>query len=467
MSTTITPPTTTEITDRLRHVLTFRLDDGTLKRNTAKASQRQVERHLLAKIGAFLKRPIDVEDITPDLAEMLVKQYQRDGIKVKSIQLRLEWFDKTNAVANALGITKRHDFSEISILRGFDWTKNRAGIPTPEIPAEARRGRPSYRKMTLVQMLEKHYQPERLTGKSPNTTRLYRHSINAFSKYLLRPATVADLNTETVTQFLSFMIAETKLSRHTIQKDRTQLCVLWGYAAKKGWLTEFPQIASINCPDRIPDSWSDDEIKALFDACKAQKGMIGSSIPASDWWLALLSAIYDSAERISAIMQTESTSLDSSGYLTVKGEHRKGSKRDKRYRLQPITVERIKAIKRPGEKLLFPWPYSYVYLFKRYGQILESAGLPNNRRSKFHKVRRTVVSNFESAGGNGTELCDHQNRSVTKRSYLNPDVIKTIQPADVLPAFGEDAPKVETPASMPEDADKLAQILAILNAPKS
>lgn len=454
-----------EITDRLRNVLNHRLDGDTVKPVTTKTSQRKVERHLLPQIYSFFKRAIDVDDINPDLAELLVRQWQRDGIKVKSIRLRVEWFDKTNAVAHVMGIQERFDFTEISVFRVQDWTKTRAAIPTPESPAEAKRGRPSKQKMTLLDLLNDHYQPERLVGKSPNTTRLYRHSINAFSKYLGRPAVVADLNTDTVSKFLNFMLAETKLSRHTIQKDRTQLCVLWGFAAKKGWLTEFPQIASINCPDRIPDSYNDDEIKALMNACKAQKGMVGS-IPASDWWLTLLSVIYDSAERIGAIMQTEATALDSSGYLTVKGEHRKNSKRDKRYRLQPITVERIKAIKRPGEKLLFPWPYSYVYLFKRYGKILESAGLPNNRRSKFHKVRRTTASRFEAQHGNATELLDHQSRSTTKKAYLDPSVIKTMQPADVLAPFGEDAPKVETPASMPDEA-KLAQIMAILNAPKS
>ena len=119
--------------------------------------------------------------------------------------------------------------------------------------------------------------------------------------------------------------------------------------------------------------------------------MIGS-VPACDWWLALISTLYDSGERIGAVMQTASSDLDSSGYLTVRGEHRKGSKRDKKFRLQPITLERIQAIQRPGYKRLFPWPYCYMYLFSLYGKVLESAGLPNNRRSKFHKLRRTVAS---------------------------------------------------------------------------
>ncbi|HBJ33740.1 MAG TPA: hypothetical protein DDZ51_03040, partial [Planctomycetaceae bacterium] len=431
-----------------------------------KDSRRRIELLLLARMHEFLRRPVDIEDINPDICEVLVKQWQREGVLVKSIRLRIEWFDRANAVAHALGLQKRFDFTNISLLRGYDWTTSRAGIPTPEAPTEVKRGRPVKRQMTLLATLTDHYQPERLTGRSANTTRLYKHSINAFSKYLCRPARVADLNTETVCKFLNFMLTETKLARATIQKDRTQLCTLWNWCAKKGWLTEFPQIASINCPDRIPDSWTDEEIKALMNACKLQQGMIGS-IPACDFWLALLSVIHDSAERIGALLKTEASDLDSSGFLTVRGEHRKGSKRDKQYRLQPITVERLEAIRRPGQKRLFPWPYCYMYIFSLYGKVLESAGLPNNRRTKFHKIRRTTASNFEAAGGNATELLDHNNRSTTTKAYLNPSVLKTMMPADVLAGFGEDAAIAVQPEAMPEDADKLAQILAILNAPKS
>lgn len=449
------------ITDRLKKVLGLRMDQGALKKNTFKASQRSVERYLLARIHSFLRRPIDVEDVTPDLAEMFVKQWHREGMKIKSIRLRTEWFDRVNAVANAMGLQERFDFSEIGVLRGWDPTKSRQGQPIPETPSEAKRGRPSHLKMTLVSLLDDHYAPERLTGKSPNTVRLYKHSINAYSRHLGRSATVGDLNTKTISAFLDFLLTGTKLARATIQKDRTQLVALWNWAAKKGWLAEFPQIASVNVPDRLPDSWSDDELKALVKACEAQTGMIGD-IPASQYWLALLSVVHDTAERIGALLQTAAADLDPSGCLTVRGEHRKGSKRDKRYRLQPITVERLKAIRRPGVKLLFPWPYSYGYIFGRFGKVLDSAGLPNNRRTKFHKIRRTTASNLEAAGGNATELLDHANRSTTKKSYLNPAVLKSVQPADVLAALGEDAAIIVQPEAGQPDSTADGELLAKL-----
>ncbi len=102
---------------------------------------------------------------------------------------------------------------------------------------------------------------------------------------------------------------------------------------------------------------------------------------------------------------------------------------------------------------VFFWPYCPAYVFKRFGELLEDAGLPNTRRNKLHKIRRTAASNFEAAGGNATDLLDHDSRKTTKKSYLDPKVIKSIQPADIMPGIGE------KPESTKPDGPDLTQLL--------
>ncbi|GAA4455375.1 hypothetical protein GCM10023156_29270 [Novipirellula rosea] len=246
---------------------------------------------------------------------------------------------------------------------------------------------------------------------------------------------VADLNPKTVPDWLQWLLDNTELAAATVEKDRTHICALWTFAAKKGWLAEFPDIRPIPCPERVPDAWTDDELLRLFRACQSARGRIGK-VKANQYWPALLSVIYDTGERIGAVLEIRRDDIDAQGWLTVRGEHRKGKTRDKRFKLRPETIERVEAIRVFAQERVFEWPYSDGYLWTKFGKILEAAGLPNNRRSKLHKIRRTTASNFEAAGGNATALLDHQHRRTTKR-YLDPRVVKETQPADILPGIGE------------------------------
>jgi hypothetical protein len=71
-------------------------------------------------------------------------------------------------------------------------------------------------------------------------------------------------------------------------------------------------------------------------------------------------------------------------------------------------------------------------LWPAYTEILKRAGLPHDRKSKFHRMRRTVASFFEAAGANATALLGHSARSVTE-GYLDPRLVRTPQPSELLP----------------------------------
>ncbi|TWU39161.1 site-specific tyrosine recombinase XerD [Novipirellula aureliae] len=394
---------------------------------------RKTIRSIEAAFESVFLRPMQLEDINPDVAMMLVNRWKREGMSLDMLHRRHEWFRDRNATAVALGWSKSQDFSGINIGRSEAWQASRQAVPVPK-PLKGSRTK-SKTTMPLLDFLNEHYRPTRLVGKSINTVRLYRHSINAFSRWLGRAAVLGDLNNKTVSDFLYWSLENTELAAATVEKDRSQLCVLWTFAAKRGWLKEFPEINAIPCPKRVPDAWSDDEMVQLMEACESAPGRIGK-VDANKYWPALVSFIYDTGERISATLALERQYLEADGWVTIRGEHRKGKTRDKRFRLRPITLERIDSIKVFGQKNVFFWPYNYDYIFTRFGKILETAGLPNNRRNKFHKIRRTTASNFEAAGGNATALLDHSHRRTTL-AYLDPRVIKETHPADIVPGIGE------------------------------
>ncbi|WP_436716388.1 tyrosine-type recombinase/integrase [Roseiconus lacunae] len=412
--------------------------------------QQRLTPTITADFATVVRKAMEVEDINPDVFAMLMTKWKRESVRTGSIERRLKWFVHQNRVAAELGWGELHDFSGIHVSRTRHWTENRYNMPTPE-PLPKSKDESEKRSMTLQEFLDDHYVPARLVGKSKRTIKMYGMCINAFGKWLGRQPVIEDLTTETVSRFLQWLMENTELSLATIEKDRVQLSAMWRYAARKNILPEYPDIMPIRVPDRVPDAWSDNDMKTLMESCEKTEGNIGE-IPASIFWPALVSVIYDTAERISAVMQIRHSDIDSDGWLTVRGEYRKGKTRDKRYKLRPETLERIASIRAVSNGKVFPWPYYPNYIWPKFGGVLEAAGLPNNGRTKFHKLRRTTASNFSAAGGDAQALLDHSSRRTTMR-YLDPKRLKEVMPADLLPGIGEEKPAETT--DTPDESERL------------
>jgi hypothetical protein len=72
------------------------------------------------------------------------------------------------------------------------------------------------------------------------------------------------------------------------------------------------------------------------------------------------------------------------------------------------------------------------------GKICKRAGLPQNRRSKFHRIRKTTASFYQAAGGSAQSLLDHSSPAVTRR-YLDPRIVAPKPAHELLPKVGAPA----------------------------
>lgn len=457
-----------EIEPTFANLLLFTLSTSgeLIRRRPGSGKTVQIANEIRVEAESFLRREMVPQDVNAEICELLVMRWKRSRMRGQSINSRFRWFEKCNAVAAALGWADVIDFSHIKPTRIVDWTSTRLNVDLPEFTPEPNSDvdpeHSGESRMLLLDMLEKHYMPARLVGKSKNTIRLYRVCIRNFSRWLGRQPIVGDLNIETVGAYLQHALDNTDLSPHTIEKERAEFTSFWNFAAKRGWLKTFPDIPSINCPKRIPDAWTDDEMTRLMKACETARGMIGSN-QAKHYWPALVSTIYDSGERISATLSILQTDIDGNGWLTVRGEYRKGKTRDKRYRLRPATLKRI-AKMNAGKAPVFDFPFHPNYIYNLYSELLDDAGLPSTRRDKFHKIRRTTASNFEAAGGNATALLDHTDRRTTE-AYLDPRLLKEVQPADIVPGIGE-GPTEHSSQPEQDDSALVDQFRSFLNQQK-
>lgn len=267
-----------------------------------------------------------------------------------------------------------------------------------------------------------------LRARSPRTKYLYVSTINSFEKFLERKALVSDFNDVTVNKYLTWH-RERGHTPATCNKERHNILAMWRFAYRKKILEDWPDVRSEPVPKRTPLAWTQKEIESLFMACRMLDGDYGT-IPARLWWRGLLLVLWDSAERITAIMGLSWECFDKDmTWLHIPASLRKGKHEDRVYKMGTETTETLKAIRKHAKgKDVFPWPFSETYLWNRFSKLLKLAKLGSGKMSMFHRIRRSVASHYEAAGGDATELLGHSDRRVTRRHYLDPRIAPKQKP---------------------------------------
>lgn len=274
------------------------------------------------------------------------------------------------------------------------------------------------------------YEPLALRSRRPNTKRLYRTTLKLFDRFNCRKSTLADLNDATVSAFAAYRLGA-GLSKYSVNKDLFNLLAIWRWCHKKHLLRNWPDVALEKPPARVPVALTREELAAVRAAIEAER-----TPPGKEFWLALFLVIWDTAERINAVINLHWDRVDlRNGWVRFDAEDRKGATADTAAPIAAETVEALKRIKRP-EGLVFRWPYSETYLYRKLGKIMARAGLPDNRLYKFHAFRKSVASHYEAAGGNATELLGHSSRRITK-AYIDPRICYKKTAVDILFRPGE------------------------------
>lgn len=286
--------------------------------------------------------------------------------------------------------------------------------------------------MKLTELLDR-YISKRLKGRSANTIRLYKHSINSFALTLGKTPVLSDLTDDNIERHM-WRIVQKGGSPASANKDHGQLTALWRFASHNRIVDTWPNVRAMQEVERVPMGWMPDECNRLLASARNEAGFIGTVL-ARVWWEALICVLLDTGERIGAIRGLKHEHLQSR-WLLVPASLRKGNKRDKLYELQPETVLLLKKLvdQNIDDDRMFPWDRSETYIYNRYQTILKRAKLPADRRSKFHRIRRTVASAVAGSGGDASAALDHASPRTTKK-YLDPRIVGGVKPSEVMAAF--------------------------------
>ena len=279
--------------------------------------------------------------------------------------------------------------------------------------------------LQLTDVLTNFYAP--VKGISDRTVKLYGFTLRSFGDFLgsedgsgYREPTTADLEQYKVARFLAWRLREREPA--TAAKDRAQLRALWAWAWAEALpgVSRGPSMRRIVVPERVPEAWTEEQMRALVISASQELGTMGG-VKAAAWWRALFLVCYDTAERASAAMSLRYA--DVRGTLVVfRAEDRKGRRRDIARTISADTALAIDEIADPSRELVFPCDIQPSSLYYRFDRILKRAGLPTDRWSKFHRIRKTSASYYEASGGSAQHLLDHSSPAVTRR-YLDPRIV--------------------------------------------
>lgn len=285
--------------------------------------------------------------------------------------------------------------------------------------------------LTLEDFFSGYYRPLRLRGRSMNTTRLYGCTLRSFSKWLGYKATLQDLTDLTISRFLEHRASVR--SPYTAEKERSQLLSLWRFAADRHLVADRPCVPPSPLPERNPNAWSIEQLQSLMRSASATRGYVGE-IPANFWYPALISVLWETAERIGAILSCTPEDFVPP-VLSVRAEYRKGGRRDRIYRLSPETC--LLVSRALGKRRMLEWTQNHGYLWARYKDVVARAGLEPGRKCGFHQLRRSAASHYAALGGDPVKLLDHASPRTTQRWYLDRRMTDRETPAcDVLPKLG-------------------------------
>jgi integrase len=263
--------------------------------------------------------------------------------------------------------------------------------------------------------------------------RQYRLTFTRWARHLGCEPTMEHLDPLIVQTYIALRRAER--SAATAKKDRNHISALWNYCAKRRYVEQFPTLAQIRAPGRIPRGYTVEEVSALLrQALQARPRIKPTPVPPHQFFPSLVRSCWETAERIGSHLALRWRDVDTAQRIVIfPAEGRKGATRDILRAISEEQCQWLEKFRRKPEDLVWPWTADKTTLWHHYGILCKRAGVTNRG---FHGLRKSAASYMALAGGDAaaTQLLDHSNPSITKNHYIDVTIAKPKHTAiDLLP----------------------------------
>ncbi|NBW16853.1 MAG: hypothetical protein EBR82_53640, partial [Caulobacteraceae bacterium] len=173
--------------------------------------------------------------------------------------------------------------------------------------------------MRLRELLVDRVAP--LKNLSDRSVKMYESTLDRFRDFLGHEPTVDDLDDLTAAKFIRWRQSTVHdprrglISPASLAKDSAHLRSLWTWLAKKRWrrsdgeLIEFPDYARPRVPKPVPKAYKAEELARLVEAARHRRGLVAGK-PAAWYWTTKLQAMFQTGERIGAILAIRWAQVD-------------------------------------------------------------------------------------------------------------------------------------------------------------
>lgn len=278
--------------------------------------------------------------------------------------------------------------------------------------------------MTVTAYLETVYLVINDVRKS--TADQLRISVRLLNRHHGKPVKLSELSELFLSQWLAAYQAEPlssgKLrSAATIRGKRSDLLGLWRHAWNNQYTETMPrseQVRRMKKSLAAPVAWTLDDLGKILKATDSLPGFCRKSgVRWSTWWRAYLLVAYDSALRLSDILDLR---FDQIGAEFLIVQQKTGDSH--MVYLTPPTLEAVKEIRQPVRKLVFEWKHCRAGFYTSFNKLVKSAGVKRGT-SKF--IRRSSASYVERDAPGGAAVAahlGHRTIGLAARNYVDPTI---------------------------------------------
>lgn len=290
---------------------------------------------------------------------------------------------------------------------------------------------------TIRTLLVERYAP--LNNLSDRTVRLYGYTLDRFRDFLGREPLVSDLEDLTLAKFLRWRAATPHRGRlasaNSVIKDRTQLLAVANFAAKKRQI-EFVTLAKARPVERTPRGYTAADVAAMIREARRRRGRTGG-VPSAWWWPTIIYCGWCTAGRLGEMLALRWSCVDLEARTVLyKAETRKGHTRDVVRAITPQLASWLAEQRRSPGDLVWHWDREPTSIWTSLRLLCRRAGVTYRG---FHGLRKASASYYQAAGGSATQLLDHDRPSTTRKSYLDPSIVREgPTAAELLPTLDID-----------------------------
>ena len=274
---------------------------------------------------------------------------------------------------------------------------------------------------------------------------MYESTLDRLRDHLGHEATIDDLDDITIAKFIRWRrttVHDPKrglISPASLAKDSAHIRTIWNWCARKrmkranGELLEFPDYSRPRVPKPKPWAFTVEELQKLIAAAKHRRGYIVPGLPACWYWSTKLAAMYQTGERIGAILAIRWGEVDLERCsLTFLAATRKGHRETITRAISPELARMMAPHKRDPEALVWPWLEGRKML-SCYGSLKVLCRLAGVPYHPFHSIRKSTASYLKRAGKSAKTQLGHSSEEMAETHYYSERVTGAESALDYLP----------------------------------